>query len=304
MLKKRRLKKIDSQTLDVLLTIVTAILSTAILAFSVLTMLTVYNHGYEEAPKYLVWLFVFMGLISFVLFLRERTKISFARFAVLFIFDIALGIVVLFANSNPFLFSLTAGLYCLTIVVSRVFKLVQRHNIRHILINVLIMVFACLFAIGLFNPGDTEAQTESIILIECVFIAIVSFIDAAGIAFSKLKIKVLLKIIVNTYSLEIIFGMLTMMVCFSLILMNVEPTMASFPDALWYCFAVVTTIGFGDFAAETTFGRIITVFLGLYGIIVVAVITSIIVNFYNETSGKMDKKEIEAIKKEEEGEED
>ena len=75
--------------------------------------------------------------------------------------------------------------------------------------------------------------------------------------------------------------------------------MAQFPDALWYTFAVVTTIGFGDFTATTLVGRVLTVILGIYGIVVVAVITSIIVNFYNETAGKDDKKELKDIDKEE-----
>jgi hypothetical protein len=44
----------------------------------------------------------------------------------------------------------------------------------------------------------------------------------------------------------------------------------------------VTTIGFGDIAASTPVGRVLSVILGLYGIAVVALITSIIVNFYGE----------------------
>ena len=56
----------------------------------------------------------------------------------------------------------------------------------------------------------------------------------------------------------------------------------SFKNAMWYCFAIVTTIGFGDISATTDFGRILSVILGVYGIIVVALITSIIVNFYGE----------------------
>jgi len=67
----------------------------------------------------------------------------------------------------------------------------------------------------------------------------------------------------------------------------------SFEDALWYCFAIVTTIGFGDFTAATLTGRAISVVLGLYGIIVVALITSIIVNFYNETKNTEDPDETE-----------
>ena len=134
---------------------------------------------------------------------------------------------------------------------------------------------------------------------ECVFIAVVSFIEAASIAFSQLKVKVLFKIILNTFSLEILFGLLTLIVCFSLVFMKVEPNINTFPDALWYCFAIVTTIGFGDLVAVTAIGRVLSVCLGLYGLVVVAVITSIVVNFYNETSGKKDQKELKEISKEE-----
>ena len=66
----------------------------------------------------------------------------------------------------------------------------------------------------------------------------------------------------------------------------VEPTITTFWDGMWYSFAVVTTIGFGDFAATTLVGRILTVVLGIYGIVVVAIMTSVIVNFYNAVSAK------------------
>ena len=123
----------------------------------------------------------------------------------------------------------------------------------------------------------------------------------AAVAFAQLKLKVLLKIIVRTYALEVLFGLLTLMVAFSLILMSTEPEMTNFGDALWYCFAVVTTIGFGDIKAVTLIGRLLSVILGMYGIIVVAVITSIIVNFYNESSAsKQDIQEIKDIQKDEE----
>ena len=83
-----------------------------------------------------------------------------------------------------------------------------------------------------------------------------------------------------------------------MIIYSVEPNIPTFVDALWYSFAVVTTIGFGDFVAVTPMGRILTVILGIYGLITVAVVTSIIVNFYNETIGKKDSKELKEITKE------
>ena len=72
----------------------------------------------------------------------------------------------------------------------------------------------------------------------------------------------------------------------------VEPTITSFWDAMWYCFAVITTIGFGDFYATSLIGRVLTVILGIYGIVVVAILTSVVVNFYNEVSSKEKNREI------------
>ena len=73
-----------------------------------------------------------------------------------------------------------------------------------------------------------------------------------------------------------------LIVAFSYVLEFTDEAFTSFWDALWYCFAVVTTIGFGDLTPTTDVGRLLSVILGLYGIVVVALITSIIVNFYGE----------------------
>ena len=81
---------------------------------------------------------------------------------------------------------------------------------------------------------------------------------------------------------EIIGGLVLLIMAVSLVLTMVEPAMSKFVDALWYCFALVTTIGFGDITAVTAVGRALSVVLGIYGIVVVALITSIIVNFYSE----------------------
>lgn len=292
---------LDSGTMRLILSLVSLVLAAVILSLSALTILEITNKSYEAAPKYLIWIFIASGLIKLVVFLKERTKINFIKALIMLGFNIVLGIVVLFASDKPFLFSLTAGLYCLAIVVGAVFNIIKNHSIRSIILNVLVITFAVAMSIGIFvSPIANVEQVENIILVECVFIAAVSFVEAASIALSQLKFKVLAKIVLSTFSLEILFGLLTVMVCFSLVFMRVEPNIPTFAEALWYCFAIVTTIGFGDYVAVTAIGRILSAILGLYGIVVVAVITSIVVNFYNETSGKIDKKELKAIQKEEE----
>ena len=102
------------------------------------------------------------------------------------------------------------------------------------------------------------------------------------IAFSSVRMDVLKRIIRKTYAAEILSGIVLLIVAISFILPAFEYNITNFGDALWYCFAIVTTIGFGDITATSAIGRILSVILGLYGIIVVSLITSIIVNFYGE----------------------
>ena len=290
----------DWRFFRLVLTLISTVLSVLIISFSTLAIINVYNDNFGDAPTFLMTIFFLLGLMSIVFFLKNRTKINLIKSLFLIAINIVLGVIALFAKDNFYLYSVTAGLYCASIVVSRIFNIIQNHSVRNIVLNVLIIAFVVALGIGLMTTEVKELeQVQVVVLIECLFIAIVSFLEAMAIALAQLKVKVLFKIIVSTFSLEVLFGLLTMIVCFSIILTSIEPNIETFPDALWYCFAVVTTIGFGDIVAVTPAGRILSVMLGLYGLVVVAVITSIIVNFYNATAGKQDQKELEDIKQEE-----
>lgn len=297
MANKKRENILDASWFRVVLMVVGAILTTAVLVFSVFTFVKAKNNQLEEAPKYMVWVFIFLGLSRFVSYLKDRKAMSLVRALVLLIIDVGLGVMIIFAKYNTYIFSLSAGLFALSIILSRIFKLIEKHSVRDIVFSVLVIVFSIAIAIGFFQKVDRDFL-GSVILLECLFIAVCTFIEASLLSLSQLKLDVFAKIIFKTFALEILFGLLALMATFSIILMYEEPTMTYYPNALWYCFTVVTTIGFGDFYATTLIGRLVTVILGIYGIVVVAVITSIIVNFYNETSGKKDAKEIREISQE------
>ncbi len=173
-------------------------------------------------------------------------------------------------------FKLVAWLYEASLIFSRVLTILRDRTRRSTLINLaLIAVIVILMW-----------QMEMISMI--LFIAWQCVAHVGTIAFARIDMPTLKKIVRKTYAAEILFGIVLLIVAFSLVFPYLEEGIATFNDALWYCFAIVTTIGFGDFSAVTPLGRILSVILGIYGIIVVALITSIIVNFYGEMKSNDD----------------
>lgn len=302
-MKKKHKTLLDNDILRIIFIILGSVFSTVVLTLSILALIKLQEEDYVTSSAFLLGVFFALGLSRLVTFLHDRTRISFYRFIILLLFDIALGALIFFAKDHPYFYSLVGGLYCITIIISRLFKLAQKHDIRSIIVNVIIIAFSIFLAIGLFIPVKEDSKFTPVLIV-CLLVSITAFAEVLSNSISQLRFKVLIKIVFKTFAFEIILCLLTLIVASALILMYVEPTGTgslggSFGDSLWYAFAVVTTIGFGDFTAVTPLGRGITVLLGIYGIIVVAVITSIIVNFYNETAGKHDAKELKEIKEEE-----
>ena len=96
------------------------------------------------------------------------------------------------------------------------------------------------------------------------------------------KIKLIWRIL-QKMDLDKIIGtyLLTIMIS-SFLLVRVEPQIDNILEGIWFCFVTFTTIGFGDIVVTTIIGRIITIIMALYGIIVVALFTGVIVNYYQE----------------------
>ena len=171
---------------------------------------------------------------------------------------------------------MAAGFHAVALMVDHVFSIIKDHRARNIVIRVLFMLILVLGARFLRVSGAFVLAFTLMLTAPRIFFYIFE------IAFSRIKLSILRKILLKTYAAEILFGLLLLMVAFSIVLPSVEFEIGDFWDALWYCFAIVTTIGFGDYTAVSIPGRIISVILGIYGLIVVALLTSIIVNFYNE----------------------
>ena len=188
------------------------------------------------------------------------------------------AVLLLVCGTKPGIVRAAGLLFALTLVLGRVFAITEKRGVKRTILNIL--AIAVIFL--LFLPAHDAFG------IAAIFSVVLSMKQILSLAFSQIRLSVLKKIIRKTYALEILFGMLLLIVAISIVLPGLEPGIERFADGLWYCFAIVTTIGFGDITATTGIGRLLSVILGLYGIIVVSLITSIIVNFYNEVKADGD----------------
>lgn len=194
-----------------------------------------------------------------------------------------------FSFRSSLAFILGATFILAVSVVKRVASIVRNHSRRNIALNVIVgivnMVALSASMLMFMKPDQGVALCAILLGLVTMFTCLMSIVN---MALSNFNAALLRKIVRKTYAGEIIFGLLLMIVAFSLAIMHTEDQINSFGDALWYCFAVVTTIGFGDFTTTGLLGRILTVILGIYGIVVVSIVTSIIVNFYNEVKSLRD----------------
>lgn len=174
---------------------------------------------------------------------------------------------------------IVGGIICaLTVLLDSVLSMVRKHKyVSRIILDILFVVLV--------------ASIPEMSLLIMLFVLISkSFARIIWLSFSHVRLDLIAKIIRKTYASEVLIGLLFLIVAFALMMSSVDPGIPSFAEGLWYCFAIVTTIGFGDITATTLVGRILSVILGMYGIIVVALITSVIVNFYGEVRNEDDDK--------------
>jgi voltage-gated potassium channel len=97
------------------------------------------------------------------------------------------------------------------------------------------------------------------------------------------RLKLLYYILKTSGMTKVLYSFLIFFLFSALIIWLVDPNVESFFDAIWFCVAVVTTIGFGDIVVTNIVARIVTIILAIYGILVIAVITGVIVYYISKT---------------------
>ena len=80
------------------------------------------------------------------------------------------------------------------------------------------------------------------------------------------KLRILWGILKRTRADHILLGFVLFLLADAAVIRLVEPDIHRYGDALWYCYAVISTAGFGDIVTVTLIGKICSVLLTIYTI--------------------------------------
>ena len=297
------MKKIalDKNKQRFLYAILTSVISMVVLFLSLLAISNS-NGKTEVSPQlalYMFGIFLALCLSRIPLLIRciivEKNWLGFAKNAILSLAFLILAILFLALPVDVAHFAPLFGIYLGLIAFNRIVICFEKKKVASYIFNGFLVLILVLLISAI--PSLVSTSDFGIIVLGVLMILMsVSLMETLSFAFSSIQLKGILKIMRKTYAFEILYGMVVLIISCSFYFTIMEPTIETFGDGLWYSFAVVTTIGFGDLSVKAPLSRILSVILGLYGLIVVAVITSIIINFYNETKEKKDAPESEEDK--------
>lgn len=94
------------------------------------------------------------------------------------------------------------------------------------------------------------------------------------------RLRILNFIMKRTHMYPIIVSFLVFICIDAFVILMAEPGITSYGDALWYCYVVMATVGFGDIVAVTFIGRVASVLITIYALFVFAMATGVVVNFH------------------------
>lgn len=96
----------------------------------------------------------------------------------------------------------------------------------------------------------------------------------------KNRSRVLGMVLRRTHFYETLIVYLMVFFAISFAIYRIEDVFDTYGNSLWYCFELVTTVGFGDNVAVTRAGRLLSTCLSVYSIGMLAIITSTVVTYH------------------------
>ena len=96
------------------------------------------------------------------------------------------------------------------------------------------------------------------------------------------RLKTMAMVLRETGAYRLIGAYMTFLLLCALLIWIVEAEITTYRDALWYCFTVASTVGFGDIVVHMRLSRILSVVLSFYSAVTLAIITSVLVSYFNQ----------------------
>lgn len=109
------------------------------------------------------------------------------------------------------------------------------------------------------------------------------------------RLRILRRVLHDTGAEKIWMAFLAQFFLSAAVIWLREPDIRTFGEALWYCYAVVTTVGFGDIVAQRLLSRVLTVLLSVSAAVVIALVTGVIVNFFHQVTELRRKETLTAL---------
>lgn len=252
---------------------------------------------------YIMWVMIgfFLIKISIAFFKLLTFKISTTYTIVQIVLNVAVIALVIIFYEDPNALSYVIGSSCIIDLFSNLVKAItNRKKVNTESFFGIENIVCILFITLLFINNDSNMMTTGVLFGSLLIYKGMANLLSNMFVRRIFSLSDLGKALNVVHGLDVIFGLLIVLTLTSFILPYAEEGIETVGDAWWYCFAVVTTIGYGDLTVTSVMGRILSVIIGFYGIIIVSLMTSAIVVYINMVSEKEKQVETQMFQEERE----
>ena len=109
------------------------------------------------------------------------------------------------------------------------------------------------------------------------------------------KLKLLKDVLRKTHTYKIVIAFLAFFFLIALIIWLNDPAIHTYRQSVYYCFMIASSVGNGDVIVSTTLARILTMILSIYSVFALAIITGVVVSYYNAYTQMQFKESIETF---------
>ena len=109
------------------------------------------------------------------------------------------------------------------------------------------------------------------------------------------RLRILKDVLKKTHTYKIVLAFLAFFFLIALIIWIDDPAITTYRQSVYYCFMIASSVGNGDVIVSTQLARILTMILSIYSVFALAIITGVVVSYYNAYTQMQFKESIESF---------